>query len=371
MHQSEREQYRAAVRSFLASRTDPAPPDEPYLPANRALWRMLCDELGVGGLGVAEADGGQGGDVTDRSVALAELGRAAVRTPHLPVIVATDLLCAPGLATTSPVHVLRRRLVAGELIATVSFDFGTDAPPVRSARSSDELVLDGRLRWVPHAPEADVLLVLVGGEPEPSLALVDLHTPGVHVAGVSTVDITRTIGEVELRGAVGLVLGQAPGLARAARASAITAVASEQVGGARRMLDSAVEHAQSRTQFGRPIGGFQAVQHLCADMLAQVEAADVAADAAAAALTAWRRHEISDVALDSACHLAGAVCGDAYVSVAATAIQVHGGLGYTWEHHAHVHFRRAWLNSLIVGSPAEHRAALLAADLAELVDARA
>ena len=165
-------------------------------------------------------------------------------------------------------------------------------------------------------------------------------------------DQTRKQSKVELKDAVGVLIGT-EGAALAGLQTtlqiAASALAAEQVGGAQRVLTNAVEYAKQRVQFGRPIGSFQAIKHKCADMLLDVESAK-----SAAYYAAWASQEMSDE-LPIAASLAKSFCSEAYFHCAAENIQIHGGIGFTWEHHAHLYFKRAKSSELFLGEPSYHR----------------
>jgi alkylation response protein AidB-like acyl-CoA dehydrogenase len=186
---------------------------------------------------------------------------------------------------------------------------------------------------------------------------VDPNQPGVTRTALSGLDLTRRFARVEFTAAAARRIGSGDAgddtaaLGRALDMASV-ALASEQAGGAERCLEMAVEYAKTRVQFGRPIGSFQAIKHKCADMLVQVESAKSAAYYAA------RTAADDPGELPVAAALANAYCSDAFFHVAAENIQVHGGIGYTWEHDAHLYLRRAKSDQLLFGDPAQHRARL-------------
>jgi alkylation response protein AidB-like acyl-CoA dehydrogenase len=205
-------------------------------------------------------------------------------------------------------------------------------------------VLDGHV--------ADVVLVVARTESGLSLFWVAGDSEGLTRTPLATMDQTRTQAELRFDGVtaslVGVEGGAGPMLDRVLDIAA-AALAAEQVGGTARCFEMAVEHAKQRVQFGRPIGSFQAVKHLCADLLLQVESARSAAYYAAWAV-AEESPEVSMVA-----SLAKAYCSDAYVAVATENIQIHGGIGFTWEHPAHLYFKRATSSAVLFGDPTHHR----------------
>lgn len=208
-------------------------------------------------------------------------------------------------------------------------------------------MLDGAL--------ADLLLVVARG---PRVFAVDPSAGGVTITPVTTLDTTRKQATVAFDGAPARPLGVPAGADTAVRRALRTGeimLAAEQAGGARAVLDMAVAYAKQRVQFGRAIGGFQAIKHMCADLLVEVESAHSAAYHAAWSLAEGR----ADVAASAA--MCQAFCSEAFVRAAGDNIQIHGGVGFTWEHPAHLYLRRARSSAQLFGDPATHRERYLAA----------
>jgi len=231
-------------------------------------------------------------------------------------------------------------------------------------RDGDAFVLDGIKSFVLDGHTADTLLVVVrttegsSGDEGISLLVVDATAPGVSRRRLETMDMTRKQAEIVFSGVrvpESALLG-AEGTGWAALQDTLTravvALSFEQVGGAQTCLDMSVEYAKVRVQFGRPIGSFQAIKHKCADMLVDVEAAKSAAYYAGWAVT----EDDPEVAIVAP--LAKSYCSEAYFHCAAENIQIHGGIGFTWEHDAHLYFKRAKTDELLFGTPAQHRAVL-------------
>jgi alkylation response protein AidB-like acyl-CoA dehydrogenase len=357
----EHEALRAATRDLLA-RHGPEQAVRAAMEADRGydpeLWRRMAD-VGLQGLAVPEEFGGAGGGIVELAVVMEEMGRALYCGPFLSsaVIAATALaaiddpvarkylpdICAGSLLAT----VADVGLLAGERSCTVVADGG------RTAR------LDGRAGYVLDGHVADLFVVTALDEGRPGLYLVDARSAGVTATLLPTMDLTRKMAAVELSGAEAQRLG-APGdagpvLARVRHLAAIT-LAAEQVGGAQQMMELAVAYAKTRVQFGRTIGSFQAVKHRCAEMAVDVEAARSAAYYAIATTA----DEPTGNALAIAASIAHSYCSEAFTRVVADCIQVHGGIGFTWEHPAHLYYRRAKSSELLFGSPATHRRALAA-----------
>jgi alkylation response protein AidB-like acyl-CoA dehydrogenase len=216
--------------------------------------------------------------------------------------------------------------------------------------------IDGSKRFVIDGCSADALVVVARGPQGLSFFWVDAHARGVVRRPLATMDATRKQAQVEFAGAPAELLGEAGAgeraLARVLDHAAI-ALANEMVGGAQALLDSAVAYAKLRVQFGRPIGSFQAIKHKCADMLLDVELAKSAAYCAAQA------EAESDPETPVLAAMAKAAAADAYMRAAANAIQIHGGVGFTWENDTHLWFKRAKSSEVLLGDPNWHRERML------------
>jgi alkylation response protein AidB-like acyl-CoA dehydrogenase len=208
-------------------------------------------------------------------------------------------------------------------------------------------VLNGTLPFVIDGHTADLLVVAAGD----ALYLVEGTAAGLTRSALQTVDQTRALAQLDFAGVAAAPLA---GSVDALRDVAAVCLAMEQVGAAARVLEVTVDYVKTRNQFGRPIGSFQAVKHRCADMLVDVESARSAAYGALAALAA----DGDDLAVLAA--IAKAFCSDAFLACAGESIQLHGGIGFTWEHSAHLYFKRAKASQLLFGDPAHHRAKLAA-----------
>jgi alkylation response protein AidB-like acyl-CoA dehydrogenase len=325
------------------------------------VWRRLACELGVAALDVPESRGGAGATFREVAVVAEELGRSLVRLPWFStaVLAVGVLLHSDGSRDD-----LLERLASGELTATLAYlerFAGWDPDAVRTVAEEDGdggWRLSGTKTLVVEGATAEVLFVVAAAEGKPAIFVVDGHADGLVRTALTGLDPTRSLAELVLDRTQATLLGP-PGDARAIvervldRARA--AMACEQAGGAAAAMEMTVTYAAQRVQFGRPIATFQAVKHRCADMAVQVEAARSAAMWAAAAAA----DDPDDLATAAA--TAAIVCGDAYSWVAAETVQVHGGMGFTWEHPAHLHVRRAAVDATLFGTRAAHRDALLAA----------
>jgi alkylation response protein AidB-like acyl-CoA dehydrogenase len=338
----EQDELRAAVRALLDKQAPKAlrATVDDHAPDDRALWRRLGSELGVLGLAVPEELGGAGAGHVERAVVAEELGRALLPSPFLgSAVLATDLLVA--LDDRSG---LLEALATGERVAAVA---GVLAP------AGDVAAADGALRGsagpVIDAEGADDLLVVVDG----AVHHVDATASGVVRTPLRTLDPTRRHARVDLDGAAATRLGHVGDEARQRlRDLAAVAIAAEQVGVMGAAVDRTVAYVGDRVQFGRPIGSYQAVKHGCADMYAATEQAVSAVRAAA-----WDAdHDPADLPLAAA--VARVFVGPAAFAVANAMVQYHGGIGYTWEHDAHLFYKRAKADELLTGPPGAARARL-------------
>jgi alkylation response protein AidB-like acyl-CoA dehydrogenase len=321
-----------------------------------AVWRRMAEHVGLQGLLVPEALGGAGASLMETGVVMEELGRALYCGPFL----SSAVLAASAVLGAGDDIAARKYLpaiCAGSVLATVA-DHGLlagDARPVPVATPGDAAVrLAGHVDYVLDGHVADLLVVTALDGDELSLYLVEAQSAGVVTTPLPTMDLTRRMAAVEFRGAEAQRLGP-PGSARRVldrvRDIATIALAAEQVGGAQRLLELAVEYARIRVQFGRTIGSFQAVKHRCAEMAVDVDAARSAAYHAMSVAA----KDPADGELEVAASIAHSYCSEAFNRVAADCIQVHGGIGFTWEHPSHLYYRRAKSAELLFGSPAAHR----------------
>jgi alkylation response protein AidB-like acyl-CoA dehydrogenase len=323
------------------------------------VWRRMA-ELGLQGISVPEALGGAGLGQVEVSVVMEELGRSLACLPYFSTVgLAVNTLLASGDEAAQ--RDLLPRLASGHATGTLAVleppgSWDLDGLGTTARRAGDGWVLDGVKAFVVDGHTADVLLVAAMAPGGLSAFAVEGDAAGLERVPVPELDQTRRLARVELWGAAGRLVGEEGGaagwLSRALDLAAV-ALAAEQVGGAQRCLDMSVEYARTRQQFGQPIGSFQAIKHRCADMLLRVESAR-----AAAAYAAWAAAEDADE-LPAVASLARGYCSEAYSWVAGETIQVHGGIGFTWEHDAHLYFKRAKASELLLGDPARHRELLL------------
>jgi alkylation response protein AidB-like acyl-CoA dehydrogenase len=358
---AEQAELRAALRRLFggpsACLARPEPDGDGYYDAK--LWGVLAGEIGLCGLSLPERYGGSGYSRADRAAALHEMGRCLLPSPFL----ASAVLAAETLLATGDEDVLAGvlpGLAAGTTLAAVAYQEtpGGDGPTVRAVRDGTRWLLTGSRSFVLDGSQADLILVPAATESGIALFAVDAAAARrLSRRPMRTLDPSRPQARLDFAATPGRLAGAVGAGAHAVRqglAHATIALAAEQVGGAERCLEAAVEYAGMRRQFGRPIGSFQAIKHKCADLLILVESARSAARYAASVSSSPE----SDEDLYAAAALAGAYCSTAYFTVAAENIQIHGGIGFTWEHHAHLYFRRAKASEVMFGTPVEHRAVL-------------
>jgi len=357
----EAEELRAVVRGFLEKRSSEAEvrrlmeTDTGYDPA---VWRQAAEELGLQGLVIPERWGGSDASLVELGVVLEEMGRALFCAPFLGTVLATVALLAVADEAASEAYL--PGIAAGDTVATLAWG-GTDplASTVTAAPAGDSdgpgWALTGSAEQVIDAVAADLVLVLASTPDGPGLFAVAGDAAGLTRTPLTALDSTRTLSAVEFAAAPAHAVGR-PGAVRdelaVALDHAVVLLANEQLGGAARLLEMSVEYANTRVQFGRKIGSFQAIKHRCADMLVEVESARSAAQ-----YGTWTAVNQPDE-LPVAAGLAGSVCSEVYTRVALDNIQNHGGIGFTWEHPAHLYLKRARSTQLYLGSPSKHRARL-------------
>lgn len=351
------EDLRSAVRSLLSDRAD-APTviagiesDTPY---DLRLWESLAVGIGAAGLLVPEKLGGQGASHREAAVVLEELGRSVAPAPYLTsAVVATEILLALG-TQDGPVGELLGDLAAGRKVAVLALPFATPAADAAAAMTG---TLERTVAGVAEAAAADVLLVPTAG----GLYAVDTSGEGVTVESLVPLDLTRPLATVTLAGATGIRLAEAGPAAHAVERGLLSGaglLASEQLGIAEWCLTETVRHTRERHQFNRPVGSFQSLKHRMAQLWLEVVSARAAARNAADALAAGSPDSALAVAV------AQAYCSKVAVHAAEECVQLHGGIGMTWEHPAHLYLKRAKADSIAYGTAGRHREAV--AELMEL-----
>ncbi|MDX3357912.1 acyl-CoA/acyl-ACP dehydrogenase [Streptomyces sp. ME01-24h] len=356
---------RAAVRGLLTDRcasADVLARRESDAPYDAALWRTLAGEVGVAGLLVPEKLGGQGASTREAAVVLEELGAFVAPVPFLgSAVLATTALLAAGGAEADAVLA---RLAEGEQTAALAVPLPS-APGGRvfeAVRADADGVLGGRVTSVADATAADVLIVPATGPDGPGLYAVRTDAPGVGLSVPVPLDLTRPIADVSFAGTAARRLAAAETAAAAVERALLTGaglLASEQVGLAQWCLDETVAYLKERHQFGRAVGSFQALKHRLADLWLEVVQARAAARNAADALAG---DALAGDGGDApvAVAVAQAFCAPVAVRAAEECVQLHGGIGMTWEHPAHLRLKRAKADEIALGTPGRHRAALAA-----------
>ncbi|GAB2923406.1 acyl-CoA dehydrogenase family protein [Streptomyces heilongjiangensis] len=353
LYAEEEEALRAAVRDLLADHCDAAgviARVESDAPHDLAAWKALAEGMGLAGLLVPEDRGGQGATHREAAVVLEELGRAVAPLPYLTsAVVATEALLACAADD------LLAELASGRRIGALAVALNVPAGGAYKVVRFEDGALHGELTGIADAAVADVLLV-----PADDGGLYAVDASAATVTPRPSLDLTRPLAAVTLDGAPGRLLGDAePAVRRALRAGA-GLLASEQLGLADWTLTETVRYLKERKQFNRPVGGFQALKHRLAQLWLEVVNLRAAARNAANALATG-----SDD-IDVAVAVAQAFAAPVAVHAAEEALQLHGGIGMTWEHPVHLYLKRAKADAIAYGTAGAHREAL-----AELVDLRA
>jgi alkylation response protein AidB-like acyl-CoA dehydrogenase len=348
-------ELRDMVRAFLERRSPEAAVRqvvETGMGRDPEVWAQMAQQLGLQGLMVPEAFGGQDTTFVEMGVVLEEMGRALFPGPFLAgAVLAVTALRAAG--EDSRVAQLLAGIAAGETIATVAFSAGLlcrpDESTVIATRSGEGWELDGHVEVVLDGPSADTLLVTAPAGAELGLFVVSAGAAGVVRTPLTVLDLTRDAARVELAGvAAQRVGGDFTEGQRTVLAVGASAMAAELAGATQRVLEMAVEYAKIREQFGRPIGSFQAVKHLCADIFTIAESATAVARYAARAVA-------EGAGQAEAASLAKAYTSDGCMNAAEMAMQVHGGIGFTWEHPLHLYLRRITSSAQYFGGSGYHK----------------
>ncbi|MFD0689561.1 acyl-CoA dehydrogenase family protein [Actinomadura fibrosa] len=335
---------RAGVRDLLDDRAPwtsvlaGTEKDEPY---DAALWRAVAGQLGCAGLPVPEDLGGAGATWRETAVVMEELGRAVAPVPFLgSAVVATAALLAAGERD------LLARLAAGEGVAVLAVPFSTPpGGPVPAVQAKDG-ALTGEVTSVADGLAADVLLVPAAD------GLYAVDASEARRTAVTSLDMTRRLADIAFSGVPARRVAEGPDAVRAGLLAGAAMLASEQLGTAERCLETTVEYLKTRYQFGRPVGSYQGLKHRLADLWTSITQARAVARHAASCLAA------ADPDTEIAVAVAQAHCSAVAVKAAEECVQMHGGIGFTWEHPAHLYLKRAKSASIALGSPDRHRAAL-------------
>ena len=353
---SELEELRDAVRDFLESKS-PSDAVRRVMATEAgfdgAVWTQMAEQLGLHGIAVPDIWGGAGASTVELAVVFEEMGRALLCAPFFSSIAlaATALISSGDFAAAAQ---FLPGLAAGTTRATVVLNGSLGPWDTTDVTLRADRVSDGGYRIFGEAPRvldghtADVILVAARTEAGVSLLAVSREAPGLTMEPLTALDQTRktarlTFDAVDAR-LIGEDGGAESGLARTSDIATVL-LAAEQVGAAARCLDMAVGYAKGRIQFGRPIGSFQAIKHRCADMLVMVEGARSAVVHAAAA-------DVDE--LPVAASVAKLAASETLLHAAVDNMRIHGGIGFTWEHDAHLYVRRAKSTELVFGTPDYH-----------------
>jgi alkylation response protein AidB-like acyl-CoA dehydrogenase len=360
----EQEQLREAVRKFMEAKSPSSEvrrlmeTTEGY---DEAVWKQMAQELGLQSLHLPEAHGGQGFTFVELGIVLEEMGRVLLCAPYYStVVLAADAIM--NAATDAQQGEVLPGIASGETIAALAFTepngrWDASGITMEASGKGDSYQLSGTKMFVIDGHTANTIITVArlagtSGEDGISFFAVDGDASGLTRTPLATMDQTRKQARLDFSDVAARPLGE-PGAGWSALSKtldqAAVGLSNEMVGGAQKVLEMAVDYAKVRVQFGRPIGSFQAIKHKCADMLLEVESAK-----SAAYYAAWAAAEDNEE-LPVVASLAKAYCSDAYFHAAAENIQIHGGIGFTWEHDAHLYFKRAKSSEILLGDATYHR----------------
>ena len=363
----EQQELRGAARSFLADHSGSEQVRKAMqseLGFDSEVWGQIGAELGWTSVSIPEEYGGLGLGYVELVALLEIMGESLLCAPFFSsVCLAANAVLAAG--SEDQKRELLPSLAEGQRTGTLAYTeasgrWDLDAIATTAARQGDEFILSGHKRFVPDGHSADLLVVAArseGSEGREGISLFALpaETAGISRQALPTMDQTRRQADIHLenvRVPATALLGEegasGPALEKTLSLAAV-ALSAEQVGGAQRCLDLTVSYAKERVQFGRPIGSFQAIKHKCADMMVKVESARSAAYYASC-IAAEDGDELATVA-----SISQAAASDAYFECAADALQIHGGVGFTWEYDIHLYFKRARSSAVFLGDGAYHR----------------
>ena len=360
----EQDELRRTIRQFLEAKSPSAEVrrlmdgTEGYDPA---VWTQMAEQLGLQSLHIPEEFDGQGFSFVELAIVFEEMGRVLLCSPYFATVaLATNAILNAGSADDH--KALLPGIASGATIATMAFTepngkWDTAGITMEATKSGDGYVLNGTKSFVIDGHNANLIVVVArlagtSGDDGIGFFTVAGDAGGLTRTALSTMDQTRKQAKLEFSNVAATALGN-PGDGAAAFSKTLDQAAlllsNEMIGGAQFVLDQSVEYAKVRVQFGRPIGSFQAIKHKCADMLLEVESGK-----SAAYYSAWAAAEDNEE-LPVVAALAKAYISDAYFHCAAENIQIHGGIGFTWEHDAHLYFKRAKSSEIYLGDATYHR----------------
>jgi alkylation response protein AidB-like acyl-CoA dehydrogenase len=362
---SEHEELRQTVRRFMENQSSEQVVRrvmETEAGYDAPSWARMASELSLPGLLIPEKFGGAGLSAVEAAIVMEEMGRVLYCGPYLSTLIATEALLQ--IASDQEKAKLLGEIASGKSIATLAVaeaggKWNPESIAMTAKQAGEGFTLDGVKSFVLDGHNADVILVAARAGSGLGLFRVDKNAKGMERAALPTLDLTRKLAKLTFAGTPATQISTGVDISAPLRrvlAIGIAMLAAEQVGGAQKCLEMSTEYAKTRLQFGRPIGSFQAIKHKCADMLVETEFARSAAYNAAFIAASGE----SDDELPEAASIAKSYCSEAYFHAAAENIQIHGGMGFTWEHPAHLYFKRARANSILFGDPASHRQQLAA-----------
>lgn len=352
----EQEELRATARAFLVDHSGSEQiraAMESELGHDPQLWKQVATELGWTAITVPEAYGGLGLGPIELTALIEVMGESLVCVPFFSTVcLGANALVVAGTEEQKQAHL--PRIAEGESIASLAHAGPSESVEVVFRQAKDGVLLEGRADFVVDGSIADLLIAAARDAETNEIALfvVPSDTPGLSRSLHPTLDQTRRLASLrfdDVKLPLDARLAGGESALQEILDRAVIALAAEQVGGAQRCLDMAVAYAKEREQFGRPIGSFQAIKHKCADMMIELESARSAAYYAAC-IAAEGNEELPVVA-----SLAKAYCSDAYFQCAAESLQVHGGVGFTWEYDVQLYFKRARSSEVLLGNPDFHR----------------
>jgi len=355
----EQDELRSTIRAFMEAKSSEEAVREQMetdTGFDADVWTQMAEQMGLQGLHIPEEYGGSGFGYVELGIVLEEMGRALLCAPFFSsVVLAANTLLHSGDEAAKAAHL--PGIAAGQTIATLAYTepsgkWDEAGITMAASGSGDSYTLSGTKSFVIDGAVADLIIVAARTNAGVSLFSVAGDASGLTRTALSTMDQTRRQARLDFDNTPATLIGTDGAgwdvLSTVLDLAAVS-LAAEQVGGAQFVLEMAVQYAKDRVQFGRPIGSFQAIKHKCADMLLEVESAK-----SAAYYGLWCAAEMNDE-LPSVASLAKAYCSEAYFHATAENIQIHGGIGFTWEHPAHLYFKRAKSSELLFGDPTYHR----------------
>jgi alkylation response protein AidB-like acyl-CoA dehydrogenase len=360
----EQQEFRSVLRRFLEDKsptTEVRRLMETDAGCDPEVWRQLCQELGLTAIHIPESYGGQGFGVGELAIAVEEMGRALLCAPYFAstVLAATAILKA---GSEDQKQLLLPDIALGETIATLALAeesgvWDTSGIAMTATASRDKYTLEGTKSFVLDGCTAGLIVVVArkaGSSDDDGVSFFTVagDAAGLERVQLNSMDPTRKLARLTFNGVDAELLGEEGDAARPLAETldvAAICLANEMVGGAERLRESAVEYANMRVQFGRAIGSFQTLKHKAADMLLEVELAKSAAYYAAAAA------DENDEEVSALASLAKAAAADVYMQTAVHTVQIHGGIGFTWDNDTHLWFKRAKSSEVFLGGSAYHR----------------